>query len=399
MPLLETFGNAASRGYRTSGSKPAAPVLGTVTVGSSTSVSIPFTVNSYGLPLTAVNVVSSPSVSLGYSGTTSPLTVTGTFVQGTAYTFTMTASNAVGTSAASSASNSVTPNPLPVVTGGTLTSDATYYYRTFTGNGTLAVSNAAITADVLIVAGGGAGAGSGNYSDGGGGGAGGLVGLSSQSLNGSLSVVIGAGGTSAAGVSSTNGGNSSVTGLTAAIGGGYGARSITAAAYVGGTGGSGGGCSSCNAMAARSGFTSGQGTYGGGQGFVLNNYTGGGGGGGASVAGGDVGSNVPGDAGAGGNGTNAYSSWATVTGTGVSGYYAGGGGGGGHNNGFSAGAGGLGGGGRGYNGNNGTVGLAGTANTGGGGGGGTGAYGGNVIGYYGGSGIVIVRYTRAQVGG
>jgi hypothetical protein len=112
MPFLETLGNASSRAYKASGVKPDAPVLGTVTVGSSTSVSIPFTVNSYGLPLTAVNVTSSPSLSLGYSGTTSPLTVTGSFASDQAYTFQMTATNAVGTSAASSASNSVNPNPL-----------------------------------------------------------------------------------------------------------------------------------------------------------------------------------------------------------------------------------------------------------------------------------------------
>ena len=49
--------------------------------------------------------------------------------------------------------------PKSVVTGGTLTSDATYYYRTFTGNGTLIVSASALTCDVLIGAGGGSGGG------------------------------------------------------------------------------------------------------------------------------------------------------------------------------------------------------------------------------------------------
>jgi hypothetical protein len=47
--------------------------------------------------------------------------------------------------------------PKSVVTGGTLTNDETYYYRTFTGNGTLSVSNATLTCDVLIGAGGGTG--------------------------------------------------------------------------------------------------------------------------------------------------------------------------------------------------------------------------------------------------
>ena len=51
------------------------------------------------------------------------------------------------------------PAPKPVVTGGTLNSDATYYYRTFTGNGSCIVSNASLTADILVIAGGGGGGG------------------------------------------------------------------------------------------------------------------------------------------------------------------------------------------------------------------------------------------------
>ena len=48
---------------------------------------------------------------------------------------------------------------LPVVAGGTLYSDATYYYRKFTANGTLAVTGGNVTMDVLLVAGGGGGGG------------------------------------------------------------------------------------------------------------------------------------------------------------------------------------------------------------------------------------------------
>ena len=48
-----------------------------------------------------------------------------------------------------------TPQPPKLVTGGTLTSDATYYYRTFTSNGTLAISGiGTLSCDLLIIAGG-----------------------------------------------------------------------------------------------------------------------------------------------------------------------------------------------------------------------------------------------------
>ena len=45
----------------------------------------------------------------------------------------------------------------PEVTGGTLTSDATYYYRTFTANGTLEVKYANVEMNFLLVGGGGSG--------------------------------------------------------------------------------------------------------------------------------------------------------------------------------------------------------------------------------------------------
>ena len=97
---------------------------------------------------------------------------------------------------------------------------------------------------------------------------------------------------------------------------------------------------------------------------------------------------------AGGAGSNAHSTWASATSTGVSGFYGGGGGGGGYNGAGGnaptlAGAGGSGGGGAG-NGTSGGTGTAGTASTGSAGGGGSGA---NGIGGAGGSGIVIIRYA------
>ena len=73
---------------------------------------------------------------------------------------------------------SVGAPPVAVVTGGTLYTSGGYNYRVFTGNGTLTVSGAAITADILIIAGGGGG----GFAIGGGGGAGGLLGFFSQSF-------------------------------------------------------------------------------------------------------------------------------------------------------------------------------------------------------------------------
>lgn len=89
---------------------PQAPTIGTVTRTSDTVVSVPFTAGATGgSSITSYTIVSSPSISLSYSGTTSPIAVTGTFAASTAYTFTIAAVNANGTSTASSASNSVTP--------------------------------------------------------------------------------------------------------------------------------------------------------------------------------------------------------------------------------------------------------------------------------------------------
>jgi hypothetical protein len=267
-------------------------------------------------------------------------------------------------------------------TGGTIVQTAGYTYHVFTANGTFTPTTS-VTADVLVIAGGGSGGGP--Y--GGGGGAGGVVALTSQTLSGARSVIVGAGGPAlASGVntSGNQGNNSSVTGLTAAIGGGAGGGP----SLGGGNGGSGGGAG-YNTTASGGTAVSGQG-YAGGSGItspIPNSYDGAGGGG----AGG-TGQNTPaiaqftfGTAGAGGPGTGLYSTWATTTGTGVSGYYAGGGGGGGAGGAASAAAAASGGGGAGSN----LGGAAGdgTVNTGSGGGGSGGPASGA-----GGSGIVIIRY-------
>jgi hypothetical protein len=276
----------------------------------------------------------------------------------------------------------------PTVSGGTLASDATYYYRTFTGTNNLVVSNAPVSADILVIAGGGGG----GNNRGGGGGAGGVLYTASQTLAPATYTCSVAGGGSAY----TNGGSSSFIGGSVSLTGIGGGRGADDSQQFGSAGGSGGGSWAYSTTAG------GAGTVGpprqGFNGGAGGNSNGAGGGGGAAAVGGNGTSN----GGNGGAATSAYSTWATATSTGVSGAYAGGGGGGKDSNNASAGSGGGGGAGRGNYGSQ-TGGSSATANTGSGGGGGggttgvssapSGASGG------GGSGIVIVRYTKASVGG
>lgn len=69
-----------------------------------------------GSAITGYTVTSSPGGFIG-AGTSSPITVTG-LTNGTAYTFTVTATNAIGLSTASSASNSVIPTTPPPLAAG-----------------------------------------------------------------------------------------------------------------------------------------------------------------------------------------------------------------------------------------------------------------------------------------
>lgn len=267
-------------------------------------------------------------------------------------------------------------------TGGTVTSIGNENIHVFTSSGTFNTPVALNGATVMVVGGGGGG----GNARGGGGGAGGLV------LNTNFNIA--AGNTSATvgngGAASTAGGNS-VFGSITAIGGGRGGSHLNNDA--GGNGGSGGGAAmnyNTNIFAGGT-ATAGQGFNGatsGNQGNDNPRNTGGGGGAGQA-----------GTIGAGGNAT-----WTTGTppkgGDGIfvsqfstvggfpAGWYAGGGGGargGTDRSGAGAGLGGNGGGG-----NGGGIGAQsnGVANTGGGGGGseGTGATGG--------SGVVMIRYTR-----
>jgi len=271
---------------------------------------------------------------------------------------------------------------LAVVSGGTLFSDTTYYYRVFTASSNLVISSSGITADILVIAGGGGGSA-------GGGGAGGYRTLLNQSVSvGTYAVTIGAGGAADA-----KGSDSSLGSLLVSTGGGGGKGTVDAR----NNGGSGGG--------GREGSTSG-GTGIAGQGFNGGigasdgvSWAAGGGGGGAGAVGADATGAYPENSygGNGGVGLSSQSSWGLVTSTGqnVSGtvYYAGGGagtGGGGANG--NGGTGGNGGGGQGgASGTKARNSTAGTANTGGGGG------GGGPTPSAGGSGLVIIRYTKSQV--
>lgn len=126
-------------------SVPGAPTIGTATLPfNTTTVSVAFTapVDTGGTVITGYTVTSSPG-SLSSTGTSSPLLVTG-LTYGTAYTFTVTAANLIGTGSASSASNSVTPMTLSAaptsvsaVAAGLTTATVTFTAPNFTGGSTI----------------------------------------------------------------------------------------------------------------------------------------------------------------------------------------------------------------------------------------------------------------------
>ena len=321
----------------------------------------------------------------------------------TTYTFTINASD--GVNSVVPRTFSITSNALPEISGGILSSDSTYYYRTFTLNGNFVVSNGPISTSILMVGGGGAG----DNDHGGGGGAGGVLYHASRLLSvGSYAINIGAGGLGNSGIP-LNGGDTTFTdgaSVLTAFGGGRGSTTNSDSGGNGGSGGGGGGANS--GVGTRSGGTSIQTSNNGGVGYGNNGGTGGGsigepggGGGGAGQSGQNSTSN---QAGAGGNGLNTWATWLSAVASSVSsetaaiyntGYIAGGGGGGSTASGAQVqAAGGLGGGGRGDC--NVSPGLPGVANTGGGGG----SHGnGGTTGADGGSGVVIVRYLKSAVGG
>jgi hypothetical protein len=277
------------------------------------------------------------------------------------------------------AAKNTTPVTAPFAEGGNIVAnDGTYWYHAFLSSGTFTPLKA-LSCDALVIAGGGGG-----WNDlGGGGGAGGYRSGTSLSLTAQgYSVTVGAGG------AATVKGSNSVFSTITSTGGGE-ARNSAA----GGAGGSGAGGTRDSAAGGAGNTPStspSQGNNGGAAGG--GNGWAGGAGGGAGGAGAAASSQSNG--GVGGAGSNAHSTWAIATNTGVSGYYAGGGGGSSYPTATVYGTGGSGGGGNGGANNGsggGSVPTPGVANTGSGGGG---AANGPFVSTNGsgGSGIVIVRY-------
>jgi hypothetical protein len=334
-----------------------APTIGTASAGDA-SISLTFTAptDNGGTPITNYqwSTDGSTYTALSPASTTSPVTIPG-LTNGTAYTVRLKAVNANGVSAASGASNSVTPL-------------------------------SAFNLEYLVVAGGGGGNTNPSNNAAGGGGAGGYrtnIGSPAVTSPGTYDIVVGGGGagsTTGAGALSAGKGGDSRYATIYATGGGMGAYE----GIAGATGGSGGGCAN------NTGGAGNQGGYSPVEGFAGGNSSGDGGSGGGGA--GAAAASASGQAsGVGGAGSNSVSAWATITSSGVSGYFAGGGSGAGYS-GASTLDGGIGGGGtsRARNGNGGP----GTTNTGGGGGA-SGGTGGPQVGGNGGSGIVILKYPAA----
>ena len=105
--------------------------------------------------LTPITFSIAPSLPSGmlFDTTTGVISGTGT-VQGQSTTYTVRATDSGGNTADRAFTVVVS---FPQTTGGTLSSDSTYYYRTFIASGTLSVSGNLSSVDILSIAGGGAG--------------------------------------------------------------------------------------------------------------------------------------------------------------------------------------------------------------------------------------------------
>ena len=92
---------------------PGAPVIGSAAATGATTATVTFTApgNNGGSPITSYTVTSAPG-GVTATGASSPITVTG-LSGGTSYTFTVVATNGVGSGAASAASNQITTSNVP----------------------------------------------------------------------------------------------------------------------------------------------------------------------------------------------------------------------------------------------------------------------------------------------
>jgi uncharacterized protein (TIGR02145 family) len=129
---------------------PGAPTIGTATKGNA-QATVTFTApaSNGGSAITGYTVTSNPGNFTG-AGSVSPITVTG-LTNGTAYTFTVIATNAIGNSLPSAASNSVTPSTVPgAPTIGTATKGNAQASVTFTApanNGGSAITGYIVTSN------------------------------------------------------------------------------------------------------------------------------------------------------------------------------------------------------------------------------------------------------------
>ena len=172
----------------------------------------------------------------------------------------------------------------PVVTGGTLTSDATYYYRTFTSNGTLSVSVMPLTADIIVVGGGGGGSQGGSKTAGNSNSTFSTLVTGTKADNDTLYQI---GGSAQTNSPSIKAGTNGITTLGFTYGGGGGAGGTAAsvgstAGGIGGTGGGGDGGSSSSTPGVNATVNTGGG--GGGSGSDNIGYWGGFGGNGGQVS-------------------------------------------------------------------------------------------------------------------
>jgi hypothetical protein len=125
-------GPAGTSASITATTVPQAPTIGTATL-SGTTASVTFTAGATGGSSITGYTVTSSTGSLTGTGSSSPISVSG-LSYGTAYTFTVTATNVNGTSAASSASNSVTPVlPVYAYPNGGINSGSRMYKSTNSG--------------------------------------------------------------------------------------------------------------------------------------------------------------------------------------------------------------------------------------------------------------------------